>query len=374
MRIAIDFRIGQNGRKGIAVYARDLVRALLRWHPEHEYVLLVSPRREVPLDDLNEQAELYAVPGYEQHVRRDTFEQISLPAVLERLRIDIYHSPNYILPCIRRLPCPSIVTVHDASMFAFPHLFRGLAGRRFSWLIRRSVQCADVVVADSDFTKTEIGRYLGSEAHAKTRTVYAALPSDLDAVDLQLTKTQLHVEDGFVLGVGLNAGRKNLDRLIDAIKMADSDECRGVLVGELKWSSRHTQQLADALVRKGRLLLPGRVDTPTLGALYRAAGTVVVPSLYEGFGFPLLEAFQFRAPVCAAAIPVFFEIAGDAFRPFDPMDPGAIAGTILEVLRSPAEQSRLVEAGQHRLKRFSWEGTASEYVVEYERAVAMSAA
>lgn len=278
--------------------------------------------------------------------------------ILRREQPNWYFS-TFLLPL--SVPCRAAVLIHDLSFRAHPEYYptsialymRVLSG----WAVRR----ADVVIAISEFTRSEIGRYYPG-ALSKTVVVYDGIgpefaaesnPAD-DAAALQA----YGVEPPYILAVGNIHPRKNLARLLaayDRLRRTRNDVPRMVWVGVERWGSAQLQQRA----RAARVHLTGRVAPEHLPALYRQAALLVYPSLYEGFGLPPLEAMACGTPVVASNTTSLPEVLGQDALLADPMDESSLAGAIERALFDRPLRAQLQERGLDRARQYRWDKTAS---------------
>ena len=271
-------------------------------------------------------------------------------------------------------PLPSrgavVVTVHDVAPLAFPdpRVFKGLKNLRWRRRYRATAESADVIIADSAFTATEVHRYLNFP-HDRMRVVLLAaddleIPSggrDVEALE------RLGVERPFVLAVGAADRRKNLslvtramNRVVESIPGATL-----VLAGP-----RGDRMPAEAAAVWRRTL--GFVSEEDLTTIYRSASVLVMPSTYEGFGLPVLEAMRLGTPVICARSSSLPEVAGDAAIWIDPQDDVGLASSIVSVLTDERLRTRLSAASLAQASRFSWNETARLTLAAFDDALKLS--
>jgi glycosyltransferase involved in cell wall biosynthesis len=259
--------------------------------------------------------------------------------------VDVLHCPGIRAPF--RSSVPLVVTVHDVAVLRHPEAFPAWSRRYSRFALPRVVRAARRVIADSEFTKRELVELLGADATIIRVVPLAAAPA--------FQPEGPAAQGRYALAVGTLEPRKNLARLSEAAGRAGI-ELR--VVGERGWGGVEPEH--DGL----RWL--GRVPDEELARLYRGALCVAYPSLYEGFGLPVLEAMACGAPVVTSATGATAEIAGDAAVLVDPFDPAAIAAGIEEANDRREELSR---RGIRRAASFSWRATAEATVAVYREAV-----
>jgi glycosyltransferase involved in cell wall biosynthesis len=322
MRVGVDISPLVQTRAGTARHVRGLLTAL-RDRPGLELELLA-----------------YGGPGRLSSVVRDVYWY---PAAVRRRAkgLDVFHCTTFRGPV--RSPVPTVLTVHDLAILrapeAFPrwHRLYGTAG------LRRVLRAADAIVAVSEFTRREVVELAGVRKE-RVRVV----PNGVDPV---FTPDGPRAEGDYVLAVATLEPRKNLERAVEAAREARV-ELR--VVGARGWGGVDV----DGWV--------GEVPDAELAALYRGARSVLYPSLYEGFGLPVLEAMACGAPVVTSLDTAMAEIAGEAAVLVDPLDVSSIAAGILA---ADARREELARAGVERAREFTWQRSA-DAVVELWRELA----
>lgn len=286
-------------------------------------------------------------PGIRPIELRARFQEIrmavTLPLLLRRLRPALAHFQHAIPPAC---PCPAIVTIHDVSFERDPTLMSAKDRIIFKTVVPRAARSAARVLAVSERTKDDLIELYGI---APERIVVT--PNGVDPVF-----TPGEAGDSYLLFVGSIQERKNP---LAAAAAASEVGLPLVVAGPEK-----EPELARELERRGAQLR-GYVDKSELAELYRGAACVVVPSRYEGFGLPVLEAMASGTPVVAAPEPALREVAGDAALFAEPHE---LAGAIRRAL---SERERLRAAGLERARVFSWEETARRTVAVYREVLGL---
>ena len=369
-RIGIDGRYIQDHFPGIGRYTYNLVRALARIAPGKRFVLLYNPA--LPNTRHHIQA-LGSLPNLELvPVGVPTFspaEQWQLPSLVRRLRLDLFHSPYYIKPYL--LPCPSVVSIYDLIPARYPRCLPSWRARlAFSLAIRLAIRTSRHVITLSRASKRDLMELCGIPEGKVTVTHLAAderfRPASPEEVDRVRDKYGL--PERYVLYLGINKPHKNLVRLVEAwARLEVNSELRLVLAGREDPRYPQARQRAIELGLGTRLLFLGDVAEDDLPALYSGALLFVFPSLYEGFGLPVLEAMACGVPVACSATSSLPEIVGQAALLFDPTSPEQMAEAMAQALRDEALRERLREEGLRRAKRFSWEETARRTLEAYSR-------
>jgi glycosyltransferase involved in cell wall biosynthesis len=340
---------------GIGTYIRNILVQLHRLDDQTDYVVLCRAR------DL--EAVRALVPRF-RIVREDAEpysfgEQFRIPFRLRRERVALVHEPHYVLPPLT--PCRSIVTIHDCIHLMFPqYLPNRLApfyARGFMWTATRK---ASRILTVSEASKRDILRFF-DVAPEKVQVIYNAIDERFltapDEATTERVRQRYQLDHPFVLYVGNIKPHKNIERVIDAFGRARPGGPAGlklVIIGDevSKYPSLRQMVHRHKLDKHVRFL--GFQPQETLASFYRLASVFVFPSLYEGFGLPLLEAMACGTPVMTSNVSSMPEVASDAALLVDPYDVDALARGIARLLSDQALRDTLVARGFTRARQFSW--------------------
>jgi len=374
-RIGIDCLFAIPGKtSGTWAFARNLLEELLAVDTENEYFVFLN--RQAADDFPVRRPNLHLVESRlvgSSVARRLVYQNSILPFLLKRHSLDLLHCLGNYGPVFPLLPL--VVTVHDVTWFFDRECEPGRisSGRTAAvdFLLRRSLRRANRIIVDSEFTRRQlVARY--AYASSKTTVVYLGLPRR-EKVCVQEVEERLRgyrIRRPYLVAVGLYLPHKNIGRLIEAfarIKREAQIPHQLVLVGSLELNRENLLRAVRQAGVEEDVVFTGFVPDEILTGIYEAADVVVCPSMMEGFGLPLLEAFANRVPaVCsnAASLP---EIAGDAALMFDPLSVEDMARAILEVLRDPPLRSTLVTRGLKRAQDFSFHRAAKETLALYQQ-------
>jgi alpha-1,3-rhamnosyl/mannosyltransferase len=294
---------------------------------------------------------------------RSPQDQVELPRLLRRLRPDIYHATYYAVPLA--MPGRVVVTIYDLIPRLFPQYWPNpLVRHAINLWTARAARRAEAVIACSASTADDIGRLLPGAA-GKTHVVplgVAARPAPCRSS-----------EEGrpFLLCVGSNKPHKNLARLVGAFARLPRDLEVGLVIAGA-WDARYpeSRQAAERLGLAERVTFDHRPSDQRLDALYQGALGFVFPSLYEGFGLPVLEAMAWGLAVATSDRGSLAEVAGDVALVFDPTREESIAACMEQLIGDREMRDSLRLRGLERAGRFSWEHTASQTWQVYERVAA----
>ncbi|MDI3340197.1 MAG: glycosyltransferase family 1 protein [Sphaerobacter sp.] len=351
---------------GTERYSRRIIEAVTAAGPQHRYRLYLNAAAPVALcvPPTTEQR-LIPFPRLWTHLR--------LSAELARHRVDALFVPAHVIPPVH--PRASVVTIHDLGYRYEPEAHTPAARRYLDWSTRWSVRVAARVIAISATTRDDLIRHYGVPAE-KIRVIPHGIepgftPQPPDVVARWLD--ELGLRRPYVLFVGTLQPRKNLARLIAAFdRLADDrPELRLVLAGKRGWLAEEIDAALARSPHRDRIDLPGHVPDAALPALYGGAAAFALPSLYEGFGLPVVEAMDSGTQVVVSDRGALPEVGGEAAIVVDPRDPAAIAAGLARAL-DPAERERRVAAGLAHAARFRWDAAGRATLAAIEEAVAVS--
>ncbi len=368
MKIILDARTATDHFPGIGRYVVNLARALAQTSIAGQLTLLHDPSAAAT------RLQLPALPQIACPVSPFSLrQQWAVPAQLRRSGARLYHSAYYLMPYLPGLP--TVLTCYDLLPLFCPRYY-GALQRLVYWLTHLlATRAASLVLAISEATQADLVRRLHLEAAKIVVTPLAAdphfRPQPPDAV---ATVRQKYALPGtYILYFGSNKPHKNLVRLVQAFGQAEIASATLVIAGQ--WDPRYPEAKLLAAQRgwQDRVKFVGPVAEADLPAMYTGARLFVFPSLYEGFGLPVLEAMACGAPVICSNSSSLPEVIGEAHSNFDPLNTAAMATAIQEVLGSPAKLEELSRQGLGRAGQFSWAQTAQRTAAVYQQVLARAA-
>ena len=290
--------------------------------------------------------------------------QLVLPLQINRLDLNICHFTNNVAPVNPR--CPMVVTIHDMTLWLYPeyHYFKRLISMRP--LIPLAARRANAIITVSHSAKNDIVNILRIPQH-KVHVIYEAPSADFRALPgdaaLASVRAAYHLPEKFILFVGTLEPRKNLVRLLRAFAQLRQNGFVSHHLVILRSEGSKTQPLHQtiaALQHQALVHRLGYVPRSDLIALFNLADVLSFPSLYEGFGLPIVEAMACGTPVLTSRRGALEEVAGSAAEYVDPLDVDSIAAGLCRVLTSPERQAELRGLGFETVRRFSWQTAAEQ--------------
>jgi len=350
---------------GTETYAAGLLHGLAEIDQRNEYVVFV-----------NRESESWPLPGAANFTRvlcpvraanracRYFFEQVRLPRLLAKYHIDVVHSLGYVGPLAA--PCPSVVTIPDLNYIAMKQTMPGRRRMLLRFFSTQSALRANHVITISRFSQGEICRFIKLDPGKITVTHLGAMrnaDSDSSGNWDELTR-RYRIRAPYVVAFWGGVVHKNIPRLIRAFALVkDAFPHSLVLIGHIP---SNVDLATESKEIRDRVAITGYVPEGHVLPLLRHADLFVLPSLYEGFGLPVLEAQQAAVAVACSTAGSLPEVGGDGALYFDPTSVEHMADTIRRCLADAALRSDLVLKGRENLARFSWNKTARETLSVYE--------
>jgi glycosyltransferase involved in cell wall biosynthesis len=366
MRIGVDARLVDYTTGGIARYTVQLLDGMAGQLADRETVAIRSTRSRVAAPETLATETIYArTPPHHR------WERFVLSWELRNADLDVLHSPDFIPP--RRGAWRSVITVHDLAFLRMPGLLTG-ASRRYYGSIRRAVTEADAIIAVSQATADDLIHLAGARPE-KIHLVYEAPDPTLSPMTkpdaATAVETRFGITGPYVLFVGTLEPRKNIPALVEAFGQLRKDfPVRLVLAGRNGWLSEEIFASVKRQAEPDGVVFIEDFDASDLRSLYSGAEVLALPSLYEGFGLPAVEAMACGTPVFATTTGALPEVVGDAgvlIRPDDPVDIAQGLGWVLGNLQF---REALVQKGLARAATFSWERAARETLAVYDAVAA----
>jgi len=353
-------------RTGTENYSLYLIRALVDLGQAHRFRLYF---RQAPTEGLfvqNAQVSWRVMPFPR------LWTHLRLSWELTRHRPDVFYVPSHVLPWLHPKRC--VATVHDLGYIHYPQAHRRWDRWYLDWSTRFDARAAQRVVVDSEATAKDLTSHYGIDP-GKIVVAYPAGSEGFAPVTdqraLEAVRRRYDTGSSYFLHVGTLHPRKNLPTLIHAFaSLVESGdigaEVKLVLAGKPGWLCEAILELAKASPVRDRLVLTGYVPSEDLPALLSGALACVLPSWYEGFGLPILEAMACDTPVICSNVSSFPEVAGDAALLFNPNDERALGQAMARLYTEPTLRQELAERGRRRVHAFSWRRCAAKVLEALE--------
>lgn len=344
-------------RTGTENYSLFLIRALLQLDRQNHYCLYFNqpPAPELLATLENIEQRVMPFPRLWTHARL-SWEMATRPP-------DVLFVPAHVLPLVH--PPRSVVTVHDLGYLYYPQAHTAWARWYLRWSTAYNARSAAQVIADSQATKRDLVQHCGT-APDRITVIYPGWDATFapvhDPARVAAVRQRYGIAAPYVIYVGTLQPRKNLTGLLDAFAslVGEGRDLHLAIVGKKGWLYEPLFARVRELGLEQRVHFPGYVPQSDLPALLSGARLFVLPSLYEGFGLPILEAMACGTPVVCSAVASLPEVAGDAAILVDPLDTAQLEQGLTRVLDDDMLRQQLVHRGLDRVAHFSWETSARE--------------
>jgi len=367
LRIGIDIRSLIFTQAGISHNLYNLISYLSQFPEDSQYFLFTSGRtnRSWPK---NVKEIVIRWPHLSANMEK-IWEEIFLPLGLIFKKIELFHGPRFMIP--RACPCKTVVTIHDLGFKIMPECIINSAYIYFDSRTKLAVSKADRIIAVSENTKNDLIK-LYNASEDKITVIHWGIDQSFqpcnDRSSIGRIKNKLGIDKEFILFVGTIEPRKNLVRLIKAFdKLKMKREYRLVIAGCKGWLYEEVFATVKELNMEKDIIFTGYVHDNELPFLYSAAELFICPSLYEGFGLPVLEAMACGVSVVTSNVSSLPEVAGDAAILVDPYDVEAIAKAMEQVLEDSNLRKEMIEKGFERAEKFSWQDTVKKTLDVYKQ-------
>lgn len=356
MKIGFDGRYAEGDLVGVGKYIKSLILELDKLGVE--CIIFYSKRPKYKISSKNIRTVILSSPN------RIYFEQFSLPKAFKKYKIDLYHAPgNMGVPLFSNVK--SILTIHDLIPLQYQNYFNYsklpfLSKILYTFRLNTSIRRAEKIVSVSKFTKGELVAM--DVEPKKISVIYSGLNN------LPKTSMTNFYGDYIINNGGLDI-RKNTDGLIKAFALVHKKfpNLRLVLTGKNTRFENELIRLISNLELKDSVVFTGYVNDNRLASLVKNAKCLCYPSIIEGFGFPVLEAFSLGTPVVTSNSSSIPEIATNSALMVDPKSIAQISNAIIKLLTDENLRESLIKSGLKRVEMFSWEKSAKEYIVLYKQ-------
>lgn len=389
MKIGIDCRTILNPEKGegagVGHYTYQLVRHLLKIDKKNTYFLffdrLVQRKRLTKFRQKNVLIRFFPFDQYKKLIPAD-YMHFLVNAAVSREELDVFHSPNLVMPSIYK--GPSVVTVHDLSFYKFPETIPLQESRSLKKIIPNILKEADKIIAVSKATAKDLEEIFNLP-RKKIKVIYHGIDRRFfrkrGLAEIKKIKKKYKISNNYLLFLGTFEPRKNIVRLIEAYERFRNGLIHSSISQKKDFFSKYQLVLAGAEDKNSKkikekifksryrkdIILPGYIAADDLGRLFSGADLFIFSSLYEGFGLPIIEAMAKRVPVITSNVSSMPEVSQDAALLIDPYDVAQMAQAIYDVLTDKRLNKKLRDRGLKRAKNFKWEKCAKETLAIYKQ-------
>ena len=338
-------------RVGIGEYSFELLRQFKEFkiqNSKFKIYLKNKPLEHMPKESGNWKYKIIGPKGF--------WTQLALPfhLLFDSVKPDVFFTPSHYAPRFAKMP--TVISVMDLSYLYYPNLFKKMDLYQLRRWTSYSVKNAKRVLTISQASKNDIIKEYKKEA----KDVVVTYPGVKQKMAMKDAKKRF-IEEKYILFVGTLQPRKNIVKLIEAFsKITDKHSVNLVVAGKKGWLYEEIMDAPKAYGVESRVVFKNFIEDEELVNLYSHAELFILPSLYEGFGLPVLEAMQYGCPVITSSVSSLPEVGGDAVLYVDPLSVEDIANKMNQLLSDDNLRTDLIKKGYEQIKKFSWEKTARE--------------
>lgn len=362
MKIGLVTNLMDTNRAGVSRYAKNLVENLLKIDQKNEYVLIHSNKKNYQFQGNYKEIRL---PFFDSIPKKLISGSLVLDKICQQEKLDILHDLGQIGPYWFKSKTKRVLTIFDLSVYHHPKTFTRLA-QTYSKLLPLIAKKVDKIMTISKASKKDIVKLLKVNP-IKVKVSYLGVEKRFklmnNPVELNRVKKKYQLPDKYILFVGTIEPRKNITSLINNVTLKS---CHLVIVGKKGWLSDNIFKLPEKLGIKNKVKFIGQTNDIDLPAIYNLAQVLVYPSLYEGFGLPVLEAMACGCPVITSNTSSLPEVVGKAGVLINPNDGKEISKAITDILTKPILRQSLIKKGLIQANKFSFEKCAKETLKTYQ--------
>lgn len=375
MRIGFDAKRLFNNFTGLGNYSRFVVEALSRTYPENEYWLYTPKARQHADVDA-----VLQLPNVKTQLPPAVVAPLKLGSFWRSMRIakhahrndvQLFHGLSNELPLSIPKDLKTVVTIHDLIFKRYPQFYNPVDVRIYSWKLHEACQAADKIVAISQQTKEDIVEYLDIDDQ-KIEVIYQGchpiFKKEYEAADMTRVKAKYQLPDEFILNVGTIESRKNALTIVKAL-VAANIKLPLVIVGKATLYKSQIEEYCKTHQLQSQVRFIHVVEFSDLPLIYRAAKVFVYPSLFEGFGIPIVEAIASRVPVISSTGSCFSEAGGPDCLYVDPKNDEQLGQAILKVLSNPEQSHTMTARSFQFIQRFEPDIIATDLMRVYRELV-----
>lgn len=377
MRLVFDIRETQLKRVGVSVYANNVMPRLVELLcKRHEIVLIGLRNKPVPFKISSDVIYYDIAPSSRDSKLIKFLWYLQLPLILRRLEADLYFGTFLKIAPLRKFKTKVITTLHDAASLSTV----GLVGNKLSRVINKafvsnSINHSTKIICISEHCRREFFDLFGEKILEKGEVVYHGVPDEFIelARNTKIIENDFRSKHGifkkFLLSVGTITPKKNYERLIEAFELIQQDTFDLVIIGAKGFDHEKIIRRAQVSTKADSIKILGNLETTELVTAMKFAEYFIFPSLYEGFGLPVLEAFHVGTPVLCSNSTCLPEIAGSAALYFNPESIQEMAQILSKLPLDKIDADTMVDAGKVQVRKFNWDESAELHIGVFEKAL-----
>ena len=368
MKIGLDAKRAFFNKSGLGNYSRNVIRLLSEFYPNNEYILYTPSTKDAIDFERSGNISISTPATITSSISKSYWRSFQLTKQLQNENIEVYHGLSNELPNkINDTNIKSIITVHDLIFMRFPELYKHVDRNIYIKKVKTGCQSADKIIAISNQTKNDLVDFLNIEEE-KIEVVYQGCNpifyNKVDDIKKSEIKKKLSLPNNYILYVGTIEKRKNLLNIVKAIKEFNID-IELVAVGK---KTDYYNEIANYISKnnlKDKIHFYHSIESIDLPAIYQMAELFVYPSIFEGFGIPIIEAINSKIPVITSQGSCFSEAGGESTIYIDPNNIEEIARSIIKVLSNNSLKDKMIENGIAFAQKFTDKKIAKDLMKIY---------
>ena len=373
MNIAIDATSIPKNKTGVGVYLVNLINELSNIDYNNDYYIFVQSddADSFNIDKANFNFIIIDSNKYRKTILRLLWEQLILPKKLKRYNIDILHSPHYTAPIFSKVS--KVITFHDMTFYTLPQVHTFFKRLLFKTYMKISSKIADKILTVSKSTAKDVQKILKVNSdkicvtYNAKKDIYRPINDKKKIKEICL---KYKISNDYILFVGTLEPRKNIKTLIKSYsKLIDeiNKDIKLVIVGKKGWMYKEIFKLIKYLEIEEKVIFTGFADLDDLPYLYNGAEMFVYPSIYEGFGIPVLESISCGVPTITSNVSSMPEVIGNAGITIDPTDIIELKNSMKKIIKNDNLKKKLKNLGIKQSKKFTWENCAINTLEVYQK-------
>jgi len=364
MRIAVNTRLFLKGKlEGIGWFAHELLSRMVLQHPEHEFIFFFDRPYHKDFIFAPNVTPVVLKPQARHPALYILWTELAIPHALKKYKADLYFSPDGLGSLNTKVP--TCITIHDLAYKHYPQFIDKLHKWHYARYLPKFAKAAKKIVAVSEYTKQDVVQQFDITPE-KIDVIYNGAITNyapLSFAEKQKVKEQYTGGEEFFLFTGALHPRKNIINLLKAFvqfKRRQKSSIKLIVVGRMAWQFKEIVEAKERMPYKDDVIWTGYLEVAELAKLTASAYAMVYPSLFEGFGIPILEAMTCDVPVIVSNTSSMPEVAGDAGLLVDPTSPEDIAAKMMMVYKDEVLRNKMIAAARIQKQKFSWDISAEK--------------
>ena len=369
MILGFDAKRFFHNKTGLGNYSRDLIRILAQYHPENSYLLYNPKPKKIDRIPIDGKIIIEHLPDSKKDKKLSSLWRLfSICSQIKKDKVELFHGLSGEIPIgLHKTGVKTVVTIHDLIFMRYPNLYSYFDRKIHYYKFKYAANKADLVIAISEQTKRDIVTYLNINPD-KIKVIYQGcapvFKEEIPNEYLELTRSKYQLPTQFILNVGTIETRKNVLSVIKAIKEIDTQL---VIIGK---KTAYFKEINSYILEnnlQNKVIFLENVELKELASIYRMATVFIYPSVFEGFGIPIIEALYSKTPVITSKGGCFSEAGGENSIYIDPLNPDELKIELTELLVNSGKREAMKEKGFEFVQKFNDENIARNWIETYNK-------